>query len=162
MLSSVKQLDPLKYLSSAKFLVCSNFLSASNLFIINFKISKNKRLSIVKQYIVPHRIWKRGITKKILMPELWTLRMTLPLITVFPYMKFEMNSKLGWKDIARTNYCGRNYRRTDGRTELRTDGRTNGEKDGVQTYSPPTGGLWGTNNFKSGENVATVSNCLNP
>ena len=35
---------------------------------------------------------QRGITPKILMPELWTLCMTLFLINVYPYMKFHSNS----------------------------------------------------------------------
>ena len=35
---------------------------------------------------------KRGITPKMLMPQLLTLCLTLPLINVFPYMKFHFNS----------------------------------------------------------------------
>ena len=35
---------------------------------------------------------QRGITPKILMPELQTLCKTLPLIKVYPYMKFHLNS----------------------------------------------------------------------
>ena len=54
---------------------------------------------------------QRAITQKIIMLELWTLCTALPLIMLFPYMKFHFNSSSKSGVIVRTKFERKNQQR---------------------------------------------------
>ena len=66
--------------------------------------------------------WQRGITPKILMPELWILCMTLDPLKLYLHMKFHFNS-ISWTRVIckiNTNVTGKVWR-TDRQTDRQTD-----------------------------------------
>ena len=76
---------------------------------------------------------QRGITPKILMPELWILCMILDPLKLYQHMKFHFNS-ISWtrvicKTKSVTGKVWRTYGRTDGRMDGRTDGWTDRQTD---------------------------------
>ena len=68
--------------------------------------------------------WQRGITPKILMPEVWILYMTLDPLKLYPHMKFHFKS-ISWTwVICKIKSVSGKVWRTDRPTDRRTYGQT--------------------------------------
>jgi len=73
---------------------------------------------------------QRGITNKILMPELWILCMTLDPLKLYPHMKFHFNS-ISWTwGIAKYKSVTGKVWRTDRQRDRWTIGQMDGQTDG--------------------------------
>ena len=75
---------------------------------MNFHFNTSSRSGVIVRTMFEIKNQQRAITQKICMLELWPLRTALPIIMLFPYMKFYFNRSNRSGEIVRTKFERKN------------------------------------------------------